>query len=94
MKRDTGWLLDKRPPYPLTRWDGERALWWAVIQRSAHDLRFGSRSDALDALDFLRSTGQWLSEVLFNVPVREYQEAVALLVLHRNRFHHDSLDLI
>lgn len=68
-------------------------MWWAVVQQSAHDLRFAHRSLALDALEFLRDTGVWLGESLFSIPAKEMREEIVLLILRRNRFHKEALDI-
>ena len=81
-------LLSKLAPKtknPPTGETGETRLWWATIQRAALDLRYGHESDALDALEFLRTTGLWLVPTLFEIPERQYQECVAALVADRNR---------
>lgn len=79
------WLLKGQPPYGYRSADGHTRLWWAVIRQSAHDLRYSHKSEALDALDFLKETGLWLSQDMFGIPEEEYQREVARVVLARNR---------
>ena len=71
-------LLAPRPPTGFV--EKELYLWWNVIRQAAHDLRFSHKSNALDAIDFLRSTGLWLSIELFDVPEERYREEVASLL--------------
>lgn len=83
--RDPSWLLARNPPHAPEDPKGEPALWWAVLRQSAHDLRFGHESHAIDALEFLRDTGQWLASEFFGVERDAYQREVAALVFRRNR---------
>ena len=91
---DQSWLLGRRPPYwqKKTPPQGPEALWWGVIRQAAHDLRFSHRSCALDALEFLTTSGLWLTSRLYRVPRREYQEEVTALLVRRNRFVGDHLE--
>lgn len=82
---DTSWLLKGKPPYGYGNTDGSHRLWWAVIRQSAHDLRFAHKSVALDALEFLKETGLWLTQDMFGIPEEEYKHEVARIVLARNR---------
>lgn len=82
--RDPSVLLGKTPPY-VDKATGEAALWWAVIKQAAYDLRFGNESLALDALEFLRESGQWICLTLFGIPREEYRLEITGLVLRRNR---------
>lgn len=79
------WLLAKRPPGNKKPPTGELRLWWSAIRRAARDLRYGHESEAIDALEFLKDTGLWLTTTLFHVEARVYQLGVAALVAARNR---------
>ena|SRR6266511_2630526 len=57
MKR-TRFFIDE---WPLnTKPTKEDLLWWAVIQQAAEDLDTGYEQLALDAYEFLSTTGLWL----------------------------------
>lgn len=60
-------------------------IWWAVTRQAAHDLLFSYESDALDALEYLRSTGQWVVVDVFGVPSDEYERGVVDLVTDREK---------
>jgi len=81
--RDDSWLLKRNPP--SGRVLREKALWWNVIRQAACDLRFSHRSSAIDALEFLRSTGLWLAAEILGIPDGTYQKEVAALLVRRNR---------
>lgn len=76
-------LLVKTPPNNETT--GPPALWWAVIQQAASDLRHADESLALDALRFLKEDGLFLANNMFLIPLTEYREAVTSLVTDRHR---------
>lgn len=82
---DDSWLLNGKPPYGYGGSEGTRRLWWAVIRQSARDVRYSHKSQALDALEFLKETGLWLSQDMFSIPEDEYKHEVARVVLARNR---------
>lgn len=60
-------------------------MWWAVVRQAAHDLRYSHDSNALDALDFLRSTGEYVCQHLFDIDPDEYRKEVVGLLMRRNR---------
>jgi len=64
---------------------GERALWWAVLRQAVHDMRYGPDSTALDGMEFLRGTGEWIAGALFGIPSAEYRREVIDVLLRRNR---------
>lgn len=82
-KRDVSWLLAPYPP--AGRCSGEALLWWAALRQAARDLRYEHESLALDALEFLRVTGVWLAERLFEIDGDEFKREVTRLVLLRAR---------
>ena len=64
-----------------------RNLWRAVISRAERDLLRAPESVALDALEFLRTTGVWLwSEVLGTYNGLDAKIHVLHLVRQRNRW--------
>ena len=82
------WLLARRPPYWVAEKGkpaGELALWWGVIRQACRDLRKGHHQQALDALEFLRDTGQWLAVTFYEIDPVDYQQGIAMLVMMRNR---------
>ena len=93
-RAEAHWLLAYRPPYmeTPTQLTPEGKLWWAVVRTAAHDLRYGHKSIALDALEFLRSTGLWLLTDMFAVDGGIARMGIAVLVLARNRAHREPLD--
>ena len=84
-------LLRRKPPKTNAPLSFERGLWWAVIRQAARDLRYAHKSEALDALEFLRSTGLWLSGEMFSVPGDDYKQAVTELVMARMRVRGEPL---
>lgn len=56
-----------------------------MTRQAAHDLLFSYESDALDALEYLRSTGQWVVVDVFGVPSDEYERGVVDLVTDREK---------
>ena len=90
------WLLSLRPPggwaavslytkkMPCSK-VGERLLWWGILRQAARDVLHGHRSIALDGLEFLSSTGEWVSEELFGISTKDYRDAVVSLVMQRER---------
>lgn len=83
--KEASWLVKRYPPKRWTKKKpaGELAVWWGVLRQAARDTRYGHRSLALDGLEFLTSTGEWLSVTLFDIPQREYRKAVTELVMKR-----------
>jgi hypothetical protein len=77
-------LLDAVPPKPHPRLTGEHRLWWATLRCAARDLVSGRRSVALDALEFLRVTGEWLADSLFDIDPVVYEWELVTLVAYRN----------
>ena len=74
--------------------EGHRGLWRAVIKQAEHDLLRAPESEALDALEFLRTTGVWLwSDVFGTMEVSEAKQYIAALVLARNRRTGEDLPL-
>ena len=55
-----------------------------MVRQAAHDLLFSHESEALDALEWLRSTGMWVMEAL-DIEETTYQKEIARLVLWRER---------
>src|SRR5262245_42248979 len=91
LKRDNSPLLRREPPGGKV--SGEALLWWHIVRQAAYDLRFGPESVARDALEFLRTTGDYVCVTLFDFHTSEYQHEVAGLVARRNRFHREPLSL-
>lgn len=89
--RDPSWLLAGQPPNRNVH--REELLWWNVLRQAAYDLRFSHRSNALDALEFLRSTGKWLASDVLGIPDGTYESEVAALLIRRNRAHTQPLHL-
>lgn len=80
---DQSWILDQNPP--LKRWSPEHRLWWHVIRQAVLDLRYAYDSLAVDAIEFLRSTGEWLAEFLFGIRAEDYRQEIASVLYRRNR---------
>ena len=89
----TSLLLHRQPPNTKKPLGDEGRLWWAVVRQAAHDLRYSHLSEAQDALEFLRSTGLWLSGSMFAISERDYKVAVTELVSARNRVRDEELHL-
>ena len=65
---------------------GYRRLWEGVLRQAERDLLRAPQSEALDALEFLRTTGVWLwSEVLGTYGGLDAKIHVIDLVRKRNR---------
>ena len=77
------WLCRQRPP-GNKKSPPELLIWWAVTRQAAHDLVFSYESNALDALEYLRSTGEWVTSLL-GVPTSEYEKAIIELVQLREK---------
>ena len=74
--------------------EGHRSLWRAVIRQAERDLLRAPESEALDALEFLRTTGVWLwSDVFGTMEVGEAKQYITTLVLARNRRIGEDLPL-
>lgn len=84
-RNDVSWLLESRPPYDGCYDTSAQRLWWAVLRQSGDDLRWAHKQLAIDALEFLRDTGQWLLENLFLVSPNETQTEIVVLIERRNR---------
>ena len=89
--KDTSWLLAICPPYDTKKPTGERALWWAVIRTAGKDLRYSHRSEALDALEWLKLTGLWLLTEVYWVPPDEAKGEITALVFRRQRERGEDL---
>ena len=86
------WLLKLRPPDNNSlcslastasynkKAQPELMIWWAVTRQAAWDLVFHDESIALDALEFLRSTGKWIAVDLFGIPNDGYERGVIDLI--------------
>jgi hypothetical protein len=63
------WLLKSQPPGELSIVvpKPEADLWWGVVREGARDLLYGHESVALDACEFLTTTGVWLCGYLWGV---------------------------
>lgn len=66
-------------------------MWWAVIRQAARDLRFGHESVALDAYEFMESTGKWMALTLFDLSPERFDAALSGLVARRSRGLRTSL---
>ena len=84
MPSNISWLLRLRPP-GHKKSPPELLIWWAVTRQAARDLAFSYESNALDALEFLRSTGKWVAVELFGIPSDEYEHGVIDLVTLREK---------
>ena len=84
-------LLKKHPPTgPAAK---EARVWWAVLRQAAHDVVHGDRTEAWDGAEFLRYTGWWLAESLFNIPYEDTQkELLKLMRLSRTGAFDEALD--
>lgn len=79
------WLLCKEPPIPAADnglgWpEGDALLWWMVVRQAARDVLDLRESDAYDAGEYLASSGSFLVEALFGVPVAQTREELARLI--------------
>lgn len=59
---------------------GEARLWWAVVQQASVDVLTLPESAALDAAEFLESSGVHLVEALFGIPQEETRKELARLI--------------
>jgi hypothetical protein len=59
-------------------------LWWAAIRQAAQDIETGYEQQAIDAWEFLSSTGLWLLMEHFDMKEKDAVEAIADLV---RRYH-------
>jgi len=75
----TSWLFKKKKA------PAEQGLWQAVLRGAARDLAFSHESEALDALEWLRSTGAWLAVDYLGIDAEMYKKEIARLVLWRER---------
>lgn len=62
----------------------EQKLWWSVIRQAADDIETGYEQQALDAYEFLSSTGLWMLIETFGVDEDKAIEAIANLVRSYN----------
>ena len=67
-----------------THQSAEQQLWWAVLHRAALDLRYEHDSLAVDALEFLEVTGEWLANQLFDIPPAAFRAEVRGLASKRS----------
>lgn len=79
------WLLTPNPPLApgdngLGWSEGEARLWWAVVWQAAADVLELDETPALDAADFLRSTGAHLNEALWGISVEETRKELVRLM--------------
>ncbi len=77
---------------PPPQYTSVQRLWWAVIRKAAVDVVRASDQEALDALEFLWSTGEWLADELFGIPDLVWITLVDDLVDRRNRRTGRALD--
>ena len=77
-------LLRNHPPGQLTKPTKEFYLWWAVIQQAAKDIDTGHEQRALDAYEFLSTTGLWLLTSYFNIREDVAIEVIADVVRRYN----------
>ena len=84
------YLLKKRPPknrLPAP----ELRLWWGILRQAGRDIERGSEQEALDAYEFLSSTGLWMLTTYFNLRESVAIEAIAKLVRTYNVRHDKPL---
>lgn len=63
----------------------EAKLWYAAIRQAITDLLHGHDGLAIDAVEFLDSTGAWLAWKLWGVPEHQTRQEVGRLLEQRNR---------
>lgn len=90
-KDPRSWLMGPMP-YKKNP-TGEDRLWWGVVRQAAEDLRYGNKSTALDALEWLTLSGVVLISYLYRYPARDGYREVIRLVNERNRYHEEPLDI-
>src|SRR3990167_7546788 len=76
-------LLRRNPPLYIKP-TGEEYLLWAVLRQAAHDIRRGHEQQALDAYEFLSSTGLWMLQYYFMQTEDRSINAIASLVRRYN----------
>lgn len=78
------WVLrSPRPPRRSRPYTSDEYLWWGVLRQAAKDLDKGSRSEAIDAYEFLEITGKWLTQTLFDVSPERYDRELRARVSRR-----------
>ena len=76
-------LLRRNPPLYIQP-TSEEYLWWAVLRQAAKDIRYGHEQQALDAYEFLSSTGLWMLQFYFRQSEDRAINAIASLVRRYN----------
>jgi hypothetical protein len=80
------WILRSHyPPKSQRPRAPEEYLWWGVLNQAARDFDRGSRSEAIDAYEFLEATGRWLAEALFGIPGDVYDRELRGRMKARSR---------
>lgn len=77
-------LLRRSPPKTKIPPTPEMRMWWAVMQTAAKDLRFAHESAALDAYEFLETTGKWMAMTWFSLSPAQYDDALRNLASRRS----------